>query len=153
MSNNFMPDPMETASSEETRIKQRPVAKFSGLGLVCLGAGVLHSLPPMDFSFNPYTLLAGFLADGTPLDAEKLFTGLPPDAGSFFNFNAYNILAGIVFGTLGWGAFSYGKRLDLWQPRAIGVALMVYPYLFSNAWLLWGVGVALLIVLWFYHDE
>jgi hypothetical protein len=67
------------------------------------------------------------------------------------NFNPYNILAGFIFGTIGWGAFMYGKRLDLWQPRAIGVALMVYPYLTSNSWLLWGTGVGLLVLLCFYH--
>lgn len=107
----------------------------------------------MDFILNSFTRLAGLLADGTPLDTEKLFTGMAPDAGSFFNFNPYNILAGIVFGTIGWGAFSYGKRLELWQPRAIGVAMMVYPYLIGNAWLLWGVGVGLMVLLWFYHNE
>jgi hypothetical protein len=69
------------------------------------------------------------------------------------NFNPYNILAGFMFGTIGWGAFMYGKRLDLWQPRAIGLALMVYPYLISNSWLLWGTGVGLLVLLGFYHRE
>lgn len=107
----------------------------------------------MDFSFNAYPLLARFIAAGSPLDPDQIFGGTSTDAGGFLNFNPYNILAGIVFGIIGWGAFSYGKRLDLWQPRAIGVGLMVYPYLFSNAWLLWGVGAGLLGLLWLYHDE
>ncbi len=70
-----------------------------------------------------------------------------------FSFNPYNILAGLIFGTLGWGAFIYGRKLDLWKPRVIGVALMVYPYFFSNSWLLWGTGIGLLVTLWFHHDE
>lgn len=69
------------------------------------------------------------------------------------NFDPYNILAGFIFGTIGWGAFTYGKRLDLWQPRAIGVGLMGYPYLVTNSWLLWGTGVGLLVLLYFYHRE
>lgn len=68
-------------------------------------------------------------------------------------FNGYNILAGIIFGTIGWGAWSYGRKLDLWKPIAIGLALMVYPYFFSNPWLMWGVGIALLVTLWFHHGE
>jgi len=68
------------------------------------------------------------------------------------SFDPYNILAGFIFGTLGWGAFSYGRSLDRWKPRVIGLALMVYPYLFTNAWLLWATGVGLLVTLWFHHD-
>lgn len=70
-----------------------------------------------------------------------------------FNINPYNILAGFIFGTIGFGAFSYGKRLDLWQPRAIGVLLMIYPYAISTPWLLWAIGVGLLVLLYFYHQH
>jgi hypothetical protein len=69
------------------------------------------------------------------------------------NFNPYNLLAGFIFGTLGWGSFSYGRKLDLWKPRAIGLALMGYPYFVASPWLLWGTGVGLLVLLWFQHDE
>ncbi|MEN9974715.1 MAG: hypothetical protein RLZZ282_721 [Verrucomicrobiota bacterium] len=100
-----------------------------------------------------YQIIASLVAPSTPWDAEQAFAGSSQDVGSFLNFNPYNLLAGLIFGTIGWGAFAYGKRLDLWQPRAIGIALMVYPYVFSNAWLLWGVGVALMVLLWFYHTE
>ena len=70
-----------------------------------------------------------------------------------FSLDPYNILAGFVFGTIGWGAFSYGRRLDLWQPKSIGLALMIYPYFFTNNWLLWGIGVGLMVFLWFFHHE
>ncbi len=70
-----------------------------------------------------------------------------------FSLDPYNILAGFIFGTIGWGAFIYGRKLDLWQPKSIGLGLMIYPYFFSNAWLLWGIGVGLLVTLGFYHHE
>jgi len=36
---------------------------------------------------------------------------------------------------------------------AIGLVLMVYPYFIYNSWLLWGIGVGLLVLLWFQHHE
>jgi len=107
----------------------------------------------MILNFDPCRLLALLPSDGTSMDPQGVFTQVTDGGGSFFNFNAYNLLAGLVFGTLGWGAWSYGKKLELWQPRAIGVTMMVYPYLIYNAWLLWIVGVGLLVLLWFYHSE
>ena len=68
------------------------------------------------------------------------------------NFSPYGLLASFVFSTLGLGSFSYGRKLDLWKPRAIGVALMVYPYFIGNVWLLWGIGSGLMVLLWFHHD-
>jgi len=70
-----------------------------------------------------------------------------------FSLNPYNILAGLVFGTIGMGAFGYGRKLELWQPRLIGLLLMFYPYVIFNPYLLWGVGVGLLALLWKFHDE
>ena len=69
------------------------------------------------------------------------------------SFDPYNLLAGLIFGAIGWGAFSYGRKLERWKPKAIGVALMVYPYICTNIWALWGIGVALLVTLWFHLDE
>ena len=69
------------------------------------------------------------------------------------DFSPYNLLAGFIFGTIGWGAFSYGRKLELWQPKSIGLGLMLYPYFIGNRYLLWGIGAGLLVLLWFYHDE
>jgi hypothetical protein len=92
-----------------------------------------------------------------PLFLRKTSSGHPAadvlESGMEFELNLFNILAGIIFGIIGWGAYSYGKKLELWQPRAIGLALMIYPYFIYNKWLVWIVGVALLVLLWFYHHE
>jgi phosphatidylglycerophosphate synthase len=68
-------------------------------------------------------------------------------------FHPYNILAGILFGGVGMGAFAYGKRLELWQPVTIGLALMFYPWFVSSVWLTWSIGVVLCLLLWRYHSE
>jgi hypothetical protein len=97
------------------------------------------------------------LALGSDIAEHALFSGACSHVRShpsrMMHFNPYNLLAGFIFGTLGWGAFIYGRKLELWQPRAIGLGLMLYPYFISNSWLLWGFGVGLLVLLWFYHHE
>ena len=48
------------------------------------------------------------------------------------NFSAANLIGGFVFGSIGFVAFIYGKRMNLWKPMFLGIALMVYPYFISN---------------------
>lgn len=69
------------------------------------------------------------------------------------NFSVSNLIAGLVFGICGWSSFSYGRKLSLWKPMAIGAALMGYSYFVPSDWLVWGIGVGLLVLLWFHHDE
>jgi hypothetical protein len=48
------------------------------------------------------------------------------------NLSAANLIGGCVFGSIGFVAFVYGKRMNLWKPMFLGIALMVYPYFVSN---------------------
>ncbi len=48
------------------------------------------------------------------------------------NLSAANLIGGLVFGSIGFVAFIYGKRMNLWKPMLLGIALMVYPYFVSN---------------------
>src|SRR5207248_8139524 len=48
------------------------------------------------------------------------------------NLSAANLIGGFVFGSIGFVAFVYGKRMNLWKPMFLGIALMVYPYFVSN---------------------
>jgi hypothetical protein len=48
------------------------------------------------------------------------------------NLIAANLIGGFVFGSIGFVAFIYGKRMNLWKPMLLGIALMVYPYFVSN---------------------
>jgi len=62
------------------------------------------------------------------------------------------LFASLLFGTVGFAAFVYGKKSMLWQPMAIGVVLMVYPYFVENALLLYVIGIALSASLFVFRD-
>ncbi len=48
------------------------------------------------------------------------------------NLSATNLIGGFVFGSIGFVAFVYGKRMNLWKLMFLGIALMIYPYFVSN---------------------
>jgi hypothetical protein len=58
-------------------------------------------------------------------------------------FSVSELIAGLLFGSVGLVAFVYGKRQDLWRPMFTGLALMVYPYFVADTLALYGIGVAL----------
>jgi hypothetical protein len=61
------------------------------------------------------------------------------------------LFASLLFGAIGMGALVYARKMSVFKPAIIGVALMAYPYFVSNDLLLWGVGVALTISLFVFN--
>jgi hypothetical protein len=59
------------------------------------------------------------------------------------------IVGAILFGLLGLAAYLYGKRRGRPRTRWLGVALMLYPYVVWQTWLLWLVGAGLCLAVWF----
>lgn len=59
------------------------------------------------------------------------------------------ILWGLLFGSIGFGFFLYGKRQRVIVPLVCGIALMVYPYFVSGTLLLLVIGIALMAVPYF----
>jgi hypothetical protein len=56
------------------------------------------------------------------------------------NLSAANLIGGFVFGSIGFVAFIYGKRMNLWRPMLLGIALMVYPCFISDDLLMIAIG-------------
>ena len=54
------------------------------------------------------------------------------------------ILWGLVFGSIGLGYFIYGKQQSNGIVRYTGIALMIYPYIFTSTLALVCVGLILL---------
>ena len=57
-------------------------------------------------------------------------------------FSTPNLLAGLLFGSIGFVGFIYGKRMRRLRAMMIGLALMAYPYFVENTLALFGIGVA-----------
>lgn len=53
------------------------------------------------------------------------------------------IAGAILFGIVGMVAWYHGRRRKLPKPKWIGVALMFFPYVAPQTWLLYTVGAAL----------
>ncbi len=67
-----------------------------------------------------------------------------------FEFPAIStILAWVIFGGIGTIALGYAKMKEMWQPAVLGIALMVFPYFVSGGVLLWVIGSALTVALFF----
>ena len=57
------------------------------------------------------------------------------------NFSAANLIGGLVFGSIGFVAFVYGKRMNLWKPMFLGLGLMIYPYFVSDDKIMLAIGI------------
>ncbi len=59
------------------------------------------------------------------------------------SFSFANIFAGILFGTIGFSAFIYGKKQASARALIIGIILMVYSYFVPNTIANYAIGAVL----------
>jgi len=62
------------------------------------------------------------------------------------------IVGALFFSIIGYAGYRYGKKSEHSAPLWIGVALMLYPYLISETWLMYAVGCALCVALYVYRN-
>jgi hypothetical protein len=74
------------------------------------------------------------------------------DLPSASDFTGAKIFAYLLFGAIGMGVFSYGRKNSRLGPTIIGVALMAYPYFVSGTLAIYFVGAALTAVLYFWRE-
>ena len=67
-------------------------------------------------------------------------------------FSGANLIGGLLFGSIGFVAFVYGKRMHVWKPMFLGLALMAYPYFVSNDIALFAIGVVGTAALFLFRD-
>jgi hypothetical protein len=71
---------------------------------------------------------------------------------AMLNLSAANLIGGFVFGSIGFVAFIYGKRMNLWKPMFLGIGLMIYPYFISNDAVMFVIGIFGSAALFFLRD-
>ena len=54
-----------------------------------------------------------------------------------FDLSGANLVGGLIFGAIGFVAFIYGKRMNLWKLMLCGLALMIFPYFISDTGMLY----------------
>ena len=59
------------------------------------------------------------------------------------------LLWGLLFGSIGFVFFTYGRKQEAFVPLICGVLLMVYPYFISNTILIIIIGIALMVIPYF----
>ena len=62
--------------------------------------------------------------------------------------NANSLLASVLVGSIGMGLFIYGRRQRRAPHLAIGIVLMVFPYLVPSVTLMFVIAAALVGLLW-----
>lgn len=68
------------------------------------------------------------------------------------NFSMANIIGSLIFGSIGFVAFIYGKKTGQFKPMILGLALVAFPYMVPDEITLYGVGVVLTAALYFFRD-
>ena len=59
------------------------------------------------------------------------------------------LIWGMLFGAIGLGFFTYGRKQKAAVPLAVGVALFIIPYVMPNVWMLVIAGVILVVIPYF----
>ncbi len=72
--------------------------------------------------------------------------------GAMFGFTGWDLLGWVIFSGISVIALAWGKMKDRWQPMVIGVVMGLYPYLINKGILLWVVGLALTVALFYAKD-
>ncbi len=63
------------------------------------------------------------------------------------------IVGALLFSTIGFVAWRFGKRQQLTRVKWLGVGLMFYSYFAFETWILYAVGVALCAALYVWRSE
>jgi len=67
-------------------------------------------------------------------------------------FSGANLVAQLLFGSIGFVSFAYGKKMGAWKQMFIGIALMTCPYFLEDTASLWASGVVGVAALFLFRN-
>jgi len=65
--------------------------------------------------------------------------------------NASTLLWGLLFSSVGFGLFLYGRKQRAVVPLVCGIAMMIFPYFIPNPFALVAIGVTLAAIPYFFR--
>jgi len=90
--------------------------------------------------------------DGLP-SPEDLLEGRPvAPVSSMIDLDPTTIVLGVLFSSIGFIAFRYGRKMEMMSPVVIGLALMFYPFFVRGPIGLLTVGAGLTAALFVFRD-
>jgi len=67
-------------------------------------------------------------------------------------FEGANLIGNLLFSSIGFVAFIYGKRMHFWKVMLCGLLLMIFPYFVESMPLMYAIGSIATIALFFLRD-
>jgi hypothetical protein len=69
-----------------------------------------------------------------------------------FGLSGANLIGNLFFSAIGFVAFIYGKRMNLWKIMLCGLALMIFPYFVANTMAMYALGALGTVALFFLRN-
>ena len=63
------------------------------------------------------------------------------------------VVGALLFSSVGFVAWHYGKKMNRTRVKWLGVALMFYGYVAYATWILYAVGLCLCVAIYLWRDE
>lgn len=82
------------------------------------------------------------------LTSSSFYGGMP----DFSQIGAANLIGNLLFSSIGFVAFIYGKKQSLWKVMFTGLGLMVFPYFIAETVAMYATGIVGTALLFFLRD-
>jgi hypothetical protein len=69
-----------------------------------------------------------------------------------FGLSGANLIGNFLFSSIGFIAFVYGRRTNLWKIMFCGLAVMIYPYFIGDTVMMYAIGAVGTASLFFLRD-